>query len=481
MSGIELEERLRQFAQAETTDDAEAEALARLRLFLSRREYLAPASAPSGRRVLGIIGGASLIAAAGTAGVIAISKHGGNTALAPQPAVSPSPPVTSSPPATPPPTSTPAPTPNQVPLAVYPAIDQLVMVNFNEGWAVAHGKVVRTSDGARTWSDVTPPGLTVPQFVTNPSADVQVAAVDGDRAWVYDNPTNGATGPGDAYVYRTLDGGRSWARSTVLRGATTDAANTWGPLQMVSPQVGFLLIGRGCGAGSCADAVFQTTDGGASWTLMSETDPAVSGDPYAAPVRGIPLQGVKTGPGFRDAQTGWVTGSSGGQARVYETRDGGARWQGVRLPLPVGSSPSDQLEDVQPPRFLTARDGYLNATVAGDQQTGALRLAAYVTHDGGATWTGRFLPPGGGAQPLGGGRGVALGKNSGGQGVLYTTTDDWITFSTTPHPDPQPLPTEPHFVSLQYGWLLVTDNINTGATSVWVTHDSGATFTRLGP
>src|SRR5690349_21569994 len=61
------------------------------------------------------------------------------------------------------------------------------------------GKVFRTTDGGRTWQDVSPPGSAGLLF-----RDVE--ARSGKQAVVL------AIGPGDASrIYRTTDGGRTWS------------------------------------------------------------------------------------------------------------------------------------------------------------------------------------------------------------------------------------------------------------------------------
>jgi photosystem II stability/assembly factor-like uncharacterized protein len=60
------------------------------------------------------------------------------------------------------------------------------------------GQVLRTTDGGRSWQDVSPPGSTGLRF-----RDVE--AQDARRASVL------AIGPGEASrIYTTADGGRSW-------------------------------------------------------------------------------------------------------------------------------------------------------------------------------------------------------------------------------------------------------------------------------
>jgi photosystem II stability/assembly factor-like uncharacterized protein len=249
------------------------------------------------------------------------------------------------------------------------ALTSLHMNTGLAGWAINHrSAIIRTTNGGISWSDVTPNTL-LPARVTVtatyfPTARVAWAALINAAA---QNPTT-------AIIIHTGDGGRTWQRGTVRLANPGQIGEI---LFLAGGRVGWLFADLGAGAGSQAVQIFRTTDGGVRWISVSTTT-----SPHASP-GSLPLGGIKSGIGFRNVLAGFATGivyGPPGFSYLYATDDGGQTWrhQGLALPLPYrGENPA-----LTPPIFFTARDGLLPATLAG------LVQLIYVTHDGGATWTG---------------------------------------------------------------------------------------------
>jgi photosystem II stability/assembly factor-like uncharacterized protein len=237
------------------------------------------------------------------------------------------------------------------------------------GWAINHqSAIIRTTNGGVSWSDVTPNNL-LPARVTItatyfPTAQVAWAALTNAAA---QNPTTGT-------IIHTDDGGRTWQRGTVR---LADPGQIGDILFLTGGRVGWLFADLGAGAGSQAVQIFRTTDGGVRWISVSTTTP-----PHASP-GSLPFGGIKSGIGFRNALAGFATGvvyGPPGFSYLYATDDGGRTWRHQGLALPPayrGNNPA-----LTPPIFFTVRDGVLPVTLAG------LVQLIYVTHDGGATWTG---------------------------------------------------------------------------------------------
>jgi photosystem II stability/assembly factor-like uncharacterized protein len=277
--------------------------------------------------------------------------------------VSPAPPVenTGIPP-TPYP-DTPAPPAIAAPLIESPALLEIQFFNELDGWGVTETFIVRTNDGGITWYNVTPPD------VEEMGSAVETFILDKDHAWVQKPDFNNF--PNNGLLYHTADGGLTWIiSSTPFSG---------GDLSFIDADNGWMLADLGVGAGSNAVAVFQTTDGGATWTQTYTNDPNL---PDASD--SLPLGGLKSDLLPRDMQTAWVGGViySPGTVYLFRTDDGGRNWSPVNLELPSGAENFELGIDRDQMQFVTANDGFLIVRMSGD----STQTAVYVTNDGGETW-----------------------------------------------------------------------------------------------
>lgn len=139
--------------------------------------------------------------------------------------------------------------------------------------ATAHGDILRSTDGARTWSTV---------FHTPACAFSSLSFPDGRHGWAT------GVGPLGPCLYRTTDGGGTWQplfdrldsgpaatafaryRQTLGRfapgaSALEDAHNSAPSVQFTSLQDGW-FIARFWAFDPGAFAVLHTTDGGVTWT-----------------------------------------------------------------------------------------------------------------------------------------------------------------------------------------------------------------------
>jgi photosystem II stability/assembly factor-like uncharacterized protein len=244
-----------------------------------------------------------------------------------------------------------------------PAFVDVQFMNELDGWGVSETYMVRTNDGGITWYDVTPPdleeiGFTVATFI-----------LDKDHAWVQKPDFNNF--PNNGLLYHTADGGLTWSiSSTPFSG---------GDLSFLDANNGWMLADLGVGAGSNAVAVFQTNDGGATWTQSYTNDP---NNPEASD--SLPLGGLKSDLVPISMQTAWVGGVvySPGTIYLYRTDDGGATWTPVSLEIPEGSEQFELGIDRDQMHFVSTTDGFLIVRMSGD----ATQTAVYVTNDGGSTW-----------------------------------------------------------------------------------------------
>jgi photosystem II stability/assembly factor-like uncharacterized protein len=216
------------------------------------------------------------------------------------------------------------------------------------------GEVLRTTDGGRTWQDVSPPGSAGLLF-----RDVE--AESALRASVL------SIGEGDASrIYTTSDGGRTWRTAFV-----NDDPNAFYDC------MDFFAGGkRGLALSDPVDGKFRiaaTDDWGRSWHVLPNAGmpPAVAGE-FAFAASGTCL----VTSGGRDA---WFA-TGGGAARTLHSRDGGLTWTAAAAPIPASEAGG-----VFSLAFRNPREGVM---VGGDFTAPANGVhASGFTRDGGASWT----------------------------------------------------------------------------------------------
>jgi photosystem II stability/assembly factor-like uncharacterized protein len=320
----------------------------------------------------------------------------------------------------------------------------LQMTSATSGWALvwsanpgvidnAHILLARTTDGARTWSDVTPAAAR-PILATLNSSEA-LDPVDGDHAylavshWASDDGGPVST----TAVFVTADGGRTWTKSAVF---TTSAPAA--RLSFADASHGWLLLGPAfSGPGQPVTWLYRTSDGGLHWSPAATVAPPGN---YGINSFCQPLNLT-----LLTATTGWVTISCRAQAEFLVSHDGGGSWAAQPLPLPAGT--------------LGLRNG--PAFLAGPQfagDTGFLTVAPpppgtpslLGTRDGGRTWQLLALPSGAGQYPQvkfftpADGVLVAAGSQEALGAVFYVTADGGLSWT--------PVRQGTHFT--QYGYAV---------------------------
>ena len=129
----------------------------------------------------------------------------------------------------------------------------LDMLNAKQGWTYGPDLVARTSDGARTFVDVTPPDVRSQQQVGG------TFFLDSKRAWVWVEDKNGSA---PATLETTSDGGATWQ-------ATGFRTNVDGGLTFVDSSHGWMLTGQGVADHTAVEnTLWRTVDGGRSWPAV---------------------------------------------------------------------------------------------------------------------------------------------------------------------------------------------------------------------
>jgi len=349
---------------------------------------------------------------------------------------------------------TPAPPAIDAPLVEAPALVEIHFLNELDGWGVTETQIVRTNDGGITWYNVTPPDL------TETGSTVETFILDNQHAWVQKPDFNNF--PNNGLLYHTTDGGLTWTiSSTPFSG---------GDLSFIDVNNGWMLADLGVGAGSNAIAVFQTKDGGATWTQTYTNDPNLpnAGD-------SLPLGGIKSGLTPLNMQTAWVSGVTYASGTVYlfRTDDGGHTWTPVTLELPAGAENFELGIDKDQMQFVSATDGFLAVRMSGE----ATQTAVYITNDAGNTWTltPTLIPNAGASEFLSAQEAIIYNGEQ-----FYVTHDAARTWSTvSPNIVFGDSFADMDFVNPNTGWVITVDPAN--HHSLNRTTDGGATWSPVLP
>ena len=156
-----------------------------------------------------------------------------------------------------------------------------------------------------------------------------------------------------------------------LRGSvvefTTDGGHRWGASQQFRTGNGIemSMVTTKVGYLLGGPDLYETTDGGARWEVVGR-----------APVRGA---GLTIELVFANRQDGWAV--QGGS--LYRTTDGGRSWGSVELRAPAPYRDLDRT--ISAPRFFTPNDGVFTMRFYGTAD-GTQPIVVYVTHDAGKNW-----------------------------------------------------------------------------------------------
>jgi photosystem II stability/assembly factor-like uncharacterized protein len=246
-------------------------------------------------------------------------------------------------------------------------------------------RILWTEDGGTTWREVTPPE---PAGQEGGPARRALAAFSGQAAWVV-YFTGGPPVPAERVVWRTGDGGRTWAASRPLD--THELMDIFDPshLVLVDDQHLWLLVHLGAGMNHDYIAIYRSQDGGQSWERIV--------DPFGP---NLIQSCAKTGLLFVSPDEGWLTGDCHGVAPgvlLYRSSDGGLLWEAVDLPEPPGQHGLFESFDIgcgsYSPAFSNPMAGGLlvNCTAFG-LETPRIDTYRYSTADGGQNWSVEAFP-----------------------------------------------------------------------------------------
>jgi photosystem II stability/assembly factor-like uncharacterized protein len=235
----------------------------------------------------------------------------------------------------------------------------LSVVNDAVVWASGtEGTVIRSVDAGRNWSVMKVPGADQLDFRG-------IHAFDANSAIII---SSGPAEKGQAHIYRTTDGGKSWVQvyEQKTAGIFFDAVAFWDHKRGVvlsDPVAGHF-------------ALFSTDDGGSTW---KQVPPASL--PPALPNEGAfaASNSCLTVHGKNDV---WFATGGASIARVFRSTDRGKTWTVADTPM----RPKNASSGIFSLQFRSARDGM---AVGGDYQHPESSDLPNVMHtsDGGQTWS----------------------------------------------------------------------------------------------
>jgi photosystem II stability/assembly factor-like uncharacterized protein len=262
----------------------------------------------------------------------------------------------------------------------------------------ASTSVYGTSDGGRTWKRLL--RFTSRPFVgQNLLPTVWLQRRNGGYRFVLAWAPGAHGGLAQDTLYRTADGGATWARLSLPFKlgyvADTDVA-------VIGDRNLWVLAHLGAAGGSEPVSVYRTRDAGTHWTKVAGAAFGSDTGPGSCGLRsGISVGGHKDDIVFADTTTGFVANNNGlGVPFLLATHDGGTHWQMEKVPLPRGVPAPNPKTSVFPyvtlhqARFF-GKTGVLPVTgtiCRGQRVNGHTnyectdRFYALISRDGGRTW-----------------------------------------------------------------------------------------------
>lgn len=243
----------------------------------------------------------------------------------------------------------------------------LVFVDANSGWLLVHVgagmmhdyvMLFVTRDAGLSWERVVDPFDTTENSLWQSCGKTGVDFADAQTGWVTGDC--GGVQPGAPYLFKTTDGGRTWAPVELpppadqldLYQIDTNACGTQAPLYLKGADIVLAVTCQDYNSGQALAFLYRSADGGATWaverlaggfTTAAFLDPETGWILTASPDLtestlaqtvdgGQNLTDVKqlswTGPlDFVDAQTGWAVAQAGEARALVKTTDGGRTWQ----------------------------------------------------------------------------------------------------------------------------------------------------------
>jgi photosystem II stability/assembly factor-like uncharacterized protein len=363
--------------------------------------------------------------------------------------------------------SAPSTSPGPTPLPAAPDTSFAGLTDPTHGWAVTAGRLLVTADGGSTWREVTPPG----GFATA-DADRLLGAdfVDAQHGWIAINEafTSGSdASSGRVDIWRTTDGGRTWAKTQLPRARFAVFGETMPAVQFdfLDATHGFAFQSGNEAKGKNDSDLFWTADGGATWSADRPTGDGSQGNEgtigFSTPTDGVIVDAMRDN-------------------GIVVTHDGGRTWNHAALAIPSGASGAQLF--FGRPVYLDGRSGLVVVDFQAD--SGSV-FRVYRTSDAGSSWTQDAALPSGVSTVAFLDAQRWIGSDGTGMVVTLDGGGTWDRSSAVGLPGALVLleMADPHF-----GWALVWMGVCldfksncSSRTGLYATVDGGSTWTQLWP
>jgi photosystem II stability/assembly factor-like uncharacterized protein len=231
------------------------------------------------------------------------------------------------------------------------------------GWAVVDSRVNVTSDGGKTWRDITPDHGSDELFSNVFFSDNKTGYLTF-LARQPDAPPSQTETNDDIVIDKTIDAGQTWERSVIRSTHIPRAFLCCASVKVffLDSQHGWLISPLSSNLDSSIANLLFTIDGGKSWHALP-----------SPPSAEIPV--------FVTPDFGWTTKSD--HRTLLRTDDAGHIWKQVQVP-PRNECITNCTATYDLPLFQDSLNGRIAVTF--HQKGSQSYVTAYVTRDGGNTW-----------------------------------------------------------------------------------------------
>lgn len=229
----------------------------------------------------------------------------------------------------------------------------LHFVSGTVAWGLKGQTLVRTTDGAQTWNDVTPQSATSAPIASD--RETTVLTKDADHAYVVAMTNTGAVS-----LSATSNGGQSWSSTTPFQAKEASFPEA---VEFLDPDHGWVLMQFQTGSAFSSGEAYGTSDAGKTWTKL--VLPAAGSIRFASPLRG------------------WLTGGAA-YNQQFITSDGGSSWTEQHFAPPASLATAKVLA-LAPPRMVDSNHSVMPVQFVDSGDNNSVDF--YVSNDGGVTWT----------------------------------------------------------------------------------------------